>query len=69
MCADAHLPRNEHSSLVGSSRTTSVRLVRNQAHAGHSVVVQNAHATDMSGLPPAQLAAFWAGRSADGPGS
>ncbi|MEV7610286.1 HIT family protein [Microbacterium sp. NPDC089320] len=70
MCADAHLPENEHSILVASTEMTHVRLVRNQAHPGYTVVILREHLTDLGQLDAAQLSAFWsdvqrAGRAVD----
>lgn len=59
MCADAHLEENEHSILVGSTEATYFRLVRNQAHAGYSVVILREHVTDLDRLDALQLNAFW----------
>lgn len=59
MCADAHLEENEHSVLIASTEMTHVRLARNQAHAGYSVVVLREHVTDLALLSPEQLSAFW----------
>lgn len=59
MCADAHLPENEHSLLIASTSTTHLRLVRNQAHAGYCVVILRDHVTDMGLLGADQLSAFW----------
>ena len=70
MCADAHLPENEHSILVASTEMTHVRLVRNQAHPGYTVVILREHLTDLGQLDAGQLSAFWrdvqrAGRAVD----
>ena len=70
MCADAQLPENEHSILVASAEATHVRLVRNQAHPGYTVVILREHVTDLGQLDVAQLSAFWrdvqrAGRAVD----
>lgn len=59
MCADAHLPENEHSILVASTEVTHFRLVRNQAHAGYAVVILREHLTDLGQLDADQLSAFW----------
>ncbi len=59
MCLDAHLPTNAHSILVRQTPTSSVRLARNQAHAGYSLVILREHVTDLTDLTPAQLAGFW----------
>lgn len=59
MCADAHLPTNEHSALIATTSTSHVRLARNQHHAGYSLVILREHVIDMSELPPDQLARFW----------
>jgi len=60
MCADAHLPTNDHSTLIATTSTSHVRLARNQHHAGYSLVILREHVVDMSELPPEQLARFWA---------
>lgn len=60
MCADAYLPTNEHSALVGMTETSYVRLARNQEHPGYCLVILRAHVTDMAELTPADLSAFWA---------
>ncbi|WP_094770280.1 HIT family protein [Microbacterium gorillae] len=60
MCADAHLPENEHSLLVATTATVHVRLVRNQAHAGYCVVILRDHMTDLADLDARTLTAFWA---------
>lgn len=70
MCADAHLPENEHSILVASTAMTHIRLVRNQAHPGYTVVILREHLTDLGQLDADQLTAFWrdvqrAGRAVD----
>lgn len=70
MCADAHLPENEHSILVASTEMTHVRLVRNQAHPGYTVVILREHLTDLGQLDADQLSMFWrdvqrAGRAVD----
>ncbi|MDA4893567.1 HIT domain-containing protein [Streptomyces sp. MS2A] len=54
------MPTNEHSSLVGSTATSYVRLARNQEHAGYCLVILRDHVTDMVDLSPTQLACFWA---------
>ncbi|MFJ4998912.1 HIT family protein [Microbacterium sp. NPDC088619] len=59
MCADAHLPENEHSILVASTEATHIRLVRNQAHPGYTVVILREHVTDLGLLDAGQLSAFW----------
>lgn len=59
MCADAHVDENEHSILVGSTETTHLRLVRNQAHPGYSVVILREHVTDLAQLDASELSAFW----------
>lgn len=59
MCADAHLPENEHSLLIASTSTTHARVVRNQAHPGYCVVILRDHVTDMGQLDADQLSAFW----------
>jgi diadenosine tetraphosphate (Ap4A) HIT family hydrolase len=59
MCADAHMDENEHSILVGSTETTHLRLVRNQAHPGYSVVILREHVTDLAQLDVSELSAFW----------
>jgi len=59
MCSDAHLPTNAHSLLVHQTPTSFVRLARNQAHAGYSLVILREHVTDLTDLTPAQLAGFW----------
>lgn len=59
MCADAHLEENEHGLLIASTEMTRVRLARNQAHAGYSVVVLREHVTDLALLSAEQLSAFW----------
>lgn len=60
MCADAHLPRNEHSALVAVTDTSFVRLARNQHHAGYCLVILREHIVDMAELSSSQLASFWA---------
>ncbi|AXL12420.1 HIT family protein [Microbacterium foliorum] len=60
MCADAHLPANDHSALIATTETSHVRLARNQHHAGYCLVILREHVVDMSELSPAQLSAFWA---------
>jgi len=59
MCSDAHLPVNEPSILIRRTPTSFVRLARNQAHAGYSLVILREHVTDLTDLEPAQLAGFW----------
>ncbi|MFJ2544138.1 HIT family protein [Microbacterium sp. NPDC087589] len=59
MCADAHLSENEHSILVASTEMTHIRLVRNQAHPGYTVVILREHVTDLGQLHTDQLGAFW----------
>lgn len=59
MCADAHLPENEHSILVASTEMTHIRLVRNQAHPGYTVVILREHLTDLGQLDAGQLSEFW----------
>lgn len=59
MCSDAHLHANAHSILIASTATTHLRLSRNQAHAGYGLVILREHVTDLSDLPPIQLAEFW----------
>ena len=59
MCADAHLPENEHSILVASTDMTHMRLVRNQAHPGYTVVILREHVTDVGLLDADQLSEFW----------
>lgn len=60
MCADAHLPENEHSVLVATTETSFVRLARNQAHPGYSLVILRDHVTAVEDLSPSQLVGFWA---------
>ncbi len=48
------LPTNAHSILVRQTPTSSVRLARNQAHAGYSLVILREHVTD---LPTSRRAA------------
>lgn len=60
MCADAHLPANEHSALIATTDTSFVRLARNQHHAGYSLVILREHVIDMAELPLDRLSAFWA---------
>lgn len=59
MCADAHLPTNEHSALIAITDTSYVRLARNQHHAGYSLVILREHVVDLAELPPDQLSRFW----------
>lgn len=59
MCADAHLDENEHSVLVASTATCHVRLSRNQAHRGYSLVILRDHVTDLADLDSAGLGGFW----------
>jgi len=59
MCADAHLGENEHSILVLSTATSHVRLARNQAHPGYTLVILRDHVTDLADLAPDELGAFW----------
>lgn len=59
MCADAHLPTNEHSVLVRQTPNSFLRLARNQAHAGYSLVILREHVTDITNLTSAQLGDFW----------
>ncbi|WP_282848860.1 HIT family protein [Microbacterium oxydans] len=60
MCADAHLPENEHSTLFATTATSYVRLARNQEHPGYCLVILREHVTDMTSLNPDHLARFWA---------
>ncbi len=48
-----------HSLLVHQTPTSFVRIARNQAHAGYSLVILREHVTDLTDLTPAQLAGFW----------
>ncbi len=59
MCSDAHLPVNEHSVLIRQTPTSFVRLARNQAHPGYSLVILRDHVTDVANLSSDQLAGFW----------
>lgn len=59
MCADAHLEANPHSILVSSTPTSHVRLARNQAHPGYSLVILRTHETALTALDAGTLAAFW----------
>lgn len=59
MYSDAQLPINEHSVLVRQTPTSFIRIARNQAHAGYSLVILREHVTDLTDLTPAQLAGFW----------
>lgn len=60
MCADAHLPTNEHSVLIARTDASYVRLARNQAHPGYSLVILREHVTGIEELSPSQLKTFWA---------
>ncbi|MCZ4301068.1 HIT family protein [Microbacterium oxydans] len=59
MCDDAHLAENAHSVMVASTATSFVRLSRNQAHAGYTLVILRAHVTALEHLDGDQLSAFW----------
>ncbi|MBO0980626.1 HIT family protein [Microbacterium sp. SD291] len=59
MCADMHLEENDHSLLVASTATSHMRIARNQAHPGYSLVILREHITDLVELEPEQLSAFW----------
>lgn len=61
MCADAHLPENDHSVLIASTSSTHFRLARNQAHSGYGLVILREHITDLGLLSSELLAAFWSG--------
>jgi len=60
MCADAHMPANDHSDLVLELRASYARLHRNQTHPGYTVVILKRHVCELHDLTPAALAAFWA---------
>lgn len=45
--------------MVASTSTTHVRLARNQAHRGYSLVILREHVTDLGDLEPDQLTNFW----------
>jgi diadenosine tetraphosphate (Ap4A) HIT family hydrolase len=66
MCADAHLPSNEHSDLVAELPGSYARLSRNQARPGYSVVVLKRHAAELHDLTPDELRLFWADVAAIG---
>lgn len=59
MCADSHLPENEHSFLAAELRRSYVRLPRNQYCRGWTIVALKRHANELFELAPAELAEFW----------
>jgi len=59
MCADAHLPINEHGELIAERAGGYVRLARNQTHPGYSVVILKRHAVELHDLAPDELRQFW----------
>lgn len=60
MCADAHLPENEHGSLIAELPGSDARLAVNQTRAGYCVVVAKRHAAELYDLTPSELGLFWA---------
>jgi diadenosine tetraphosphate (Ap4A) HIT family hydrolase len=60
MCADGHLPVNEHGDLIAELPGSYARLCRNQTHAGYSVVIAKRHAVEVHDLTSEELHAFWA---------
>lgn len=59
MCADAHLPANEHSDLIIELPASYARLARNQTHPGYAVVILKRHVCELHDLTPLALGAFW----------
>jgi diadenosine tetraphosphate (Ap4A) HIT family hydrolase len=59
MCADGHLPRNEHGDLLAELPGSYARLHRNQTHAGYTVVILNRQVAELHDLPPDELCRFW----------
>ena len=59
MCADAHLPANEHSALIAELPGGYARLARNQTRPGYSVVILKSHAVELHDLTPDELSRFW----------
>lgn len=59
MCADSGTAENAHSLLVAETKTSRVRLSRNQEHRGYCIVILRDHRTDLSQLGADELAAFW----------
>lgn len=66
MCADAHLPNNDHSDLVVERGHSYVRLHRNQSQAGYCVVIAKTHVVELHDMEPATLAGFWSDVAAVG---
>ena len=59
MCADAHLPTNEHGDLIADLPGSYARLVRNQTQAGYTVVIAKRHAAELHDLTDDELRLFW----------
>lgn len=59
MCADAHLPTNEHGDLIAELPGSYARLARNQTHAGYTVVILKRHAVELHDLTSDELRLFW----------
>ena len=59
MCADSGTAENAHSLLVAETKTSRVRLSRNQEHRGYCIVILRDHRTDLTHLSADELAGFW----------
>ena len=59
MCADAHLPANEHGELIAELPGSYARLHINQTHAGYAVLVAKRHAPELYDLTADELRLFW----------
>jgi diadenosine tetraphosphate (Ap4A) HIT family hydrolase len=59
MCADAHLPTNEHGDLIAELPGSYARLSRNQSRSGYTVVIAKRHAVELHDLSADELRVFW----------
>ena len=66
LCADAHLPVNEHGELIAELPGSYARLSYNQTQAGYAVVILKRHAPELHDLTPEELRLFWADVAAVG---
>lgn len=59
MCADAHLPTNEHGDLIAELPGSYARLPVNQTQPGYTALIAKRHASELYDLTSEELALFW----------
>lgn len=59
MCEDIHLPENQHSFLVAENDHTYIRLPKNQALRGWTIVFAKRHVSELFEFSHEELNAFW----------